>query len=420
MGKRRLTDAGIQRLPRPEKGQREYFDKQMPGLAVRVTASGTKSFVYFYRFGGRLRRDTLGRYSSSAVDTVEIRWGRRRVLSLKRARRVAERINELIENEIDPHLERDAIIEAAENAANLTYSKAVDEFIEKWSIAKRKNRTAKAQKNTLLRVNKRWLGTPVSRITRQHIHDALDRCMAEEKPVEANRRYAALATYFRWLHSRGYISDNPMIGIERPFDGERPSDRVWNDEEVATLWDCADDLDHQDGAYLRLLLLLGHRPDEVGGMRWDEISSLDAEGEALWTIPPHRHKAGHKSGRSAITPLPRQAVHILKTLPHLADNPFVFPGRGKRNGTPCSATIGSKKQAKIQSISGIADFNFKTARPTVRTGLDRLDVPPHVSERCLNHTPSSVGEKYYSKHTYEGEQREAFEAWAQHIKSIIA
>ena len=40
-------------------GQLDYFDGAYPGLALRVSHGGRKSWVYFYRIGGKLKRFTL-------------------------------------------------------------------------------------------------------------------------------------------------------------------------------------------------------------------------------------------------------------------------------------------------------------------------------------------------------------------------
>ena len=48
---------------KPTPGKRaEYFDTEVPGLALRVTERGAKSWTLMYRTkrGGRLRRLTLG------------------------------------------------------------------------------------------------------------------------------------------------------------------------------------------------------------------------------------------------------------------------------------------------------------------------------------------------------------------------
>jgi hypothetical protein len=41
----RLSDMTIQKLPRPEKGQKPYTDQSVPGFAVRVSQGGTKTFL---------------------------------------------------------------------------------------------------------------------------------------------------------------------------------------------------------------------------------------------------------------------------------------------------------------------------------------------------------------------------------------
>ena len=46
----------------PTETRREYFDRVVTGLALRVAPTGTKSWVVLYRQGRRLRRWTLGRY----------------------------------------------------------------------------------------------------------------------------------------------------------------------------------------------------------------------------------------------------------------------------------------------------------------------------------------------------------------------
>jgi hypothetical protein len=62
MPTKKLTDLFVERVKLPAQGRVEYFDASFPGLALRVTDTGHKSWCAFYRFGGRLRRFTIGRY----------------------------------------------------------------------------------------------------------------------------------------------------------------------------------------------------------------------------------------------------------------------------------------------------------------------------------------------------------------------
>ena len=59
-----LTDAAIKELLRPKKGNTIFWDTAVAGFGIRVTAGGSRSFVFDYRVrgSGRQRRITIGRF----------------------------------------------------------------------------------------------------------------------------------------------------------------------------------------------------------------------------------------------------------------------------------------------------------------------------------------------------------------------
>src|SRR5262249_12983200 len=77
-----LTELFVARVKPPAQGRVEYFDAAFPGLALRVTANGSKSWCTFYRFKGRLRRFTIGAYP--AIKPAQAR--REAAAALDRAR----------------------------------------------------------------------------------------------------------------------------------------------------------------------------------------------------------------------------------------------------------------------------------------------------------------------------------------------
>ncbi len=66
MSSKTFTELGIERMKPPGKDQSrvEIWDKLLPGFGLRISAAGTKTFVLMYRFEGKLRRMTIGRYDS--------------------------------------------------------------------------------------------------------------------------------------------------------------------------------------------------------------------------------------------------------------------------------------------------------------------------------------------------------------------
>jgi integrase len=197
-----------------------------------------------------------------------------------------------------------------------------------------------------------------------------------------------------------------MDKVQKPFDGEKPRDRVWSDDEIKALWKAADKLDELWPYYLKLVIVMGQRKSEISGMRRD---GLDLE-QGVWKLPEDERKSkrGHKF------PLPALAVRILKGMPRVEGSPFVFPGRSDK-----AMHVGSKVQDRIKKLSGVEDFTFHDARRTFRTGLDKLKVPPHVKLECLGHARQGVGDIHYSHYDYLDEQREAFEAWAAHVEKLV-
>ena len=49
MPKKALTAASVERIKPPAKGQVDIFDQGYPGLALRVSYGGGKTWAFFYR-----------------------------------------------------------------------------------------------------------------------------------------------------------------------------------------------------------------------------------------------------------------------------------------------------------------------------------------------------------------------------------
>ena len=63
MSKQRFTDRWLQSPTlTPDKGRAEYVDGLCPGLHLRVTIQGTRTFSAMFRVNGKLTRQTIGRY----------------------------------------------------------------------------------------------------------------------------------------------------------------------------------------------------------------------------------------------------------------------------------------------------------------------------------------------------------------------
>ncbi len=61
---RRLEARDVERLPAPERGQVDYFDKLIRGFALRVSYKGSRTFVLLYKspVDDKRKRIKLGEY----------------------------------------------------------------------------------------------------------------------------------------------------------------------------------------------------------------------------------------------------------------------------------------------------------------------------------------------------------------------
>ena len=74
------------------KGGKGFYavrDDSVKGFGLRITPSGTKSFIITYRIGGRLRIHTLGRYGVLTVDEAR-RLARQRLAGVLQGEDPAE------------------------------------------------------------------------------------------------------------------------------------------------------------------------------------------------------------------------------------------------------------------------------------------------------------------------------------------
>jgi integrase len=383
-----LTAAGIEKMRPPAKGQVDHFDATLPGFALRISAKGTKSFALFYRIGGRLRRLTLGRYP---------------VLTLAEARDKARKALQRVDLGEDP---RYAQVTQRLQGGD-TFDNVAAKFVEKYARPKRRS-WQETERVLRVYVSPSWGPMPIGQIARRDVIELLDRVMDENGPYMANRVLATVRKMFGWAMERDIVPANPCAGVRAPGE-EKTRDRVLTDAEIAVIWPATDQLGYPFGPLVRLLLITGQRRDEVAHMRW---SDLDLDNK-VWTIPRERTK----SDRLQQVPLSSLAMEVLAETPRLGD--YVLSS-GVRGDKPVSGFSVAKK--RLDAISGLADWRLHDLRRTAASGMAKLNVPPHIIEKVLNHSTGTVSgvAAVYNRYGYLDEKRDALEAWASQVQSLLA
>tara|TARA_Y100000031_G_scaffold148940_1_gene185950 strand:+ start:675 stop:1919 length:1245 start_codon:yes stop_codon:yes gene_type:complete len=399
MPKLKLTAAAVERIkPTPDK-QVEYFDALTPGFALRVSPKGAKSWIMFYRLGGKLRRLTIGRFPA---------------LSLADARTKAGEAVDQVDNGIDPAREKQVKKRELQETPS-TFEAVADLFIERY--AKRKKRTWQGDERRLKKVVGPILGhRPISTITRSDIVSLLDTVEDERGVYAANRTLATVRKMLNWAMVERALIESVPIGPGMAREGEKARDKVLTDAEIKSLWEAADEMGWPFGGFFKVLVLTGQRRNEVGEMRWQE---LDLEA-GLWTIPAERTKAG----REHTVPLSNMALDILKDTPRLSDETVFtsgFPSRRKNADKTKAVPISgfSKFKARLDEKAKVTGWRLHDVRRTVATNLTRaLKIPRLVVSKVLNHAEGGVTQ-LYDVNEYDDEKREALNAWADRVGIIL-
>ena len=380
-----LTDRGIAAL-KPETGKRRHvFDSIIPGLAVRVTERGVKSFVLITRLHGKQRWITLGRVG---------------VLSLADARTEAGKAVIKAQAGEDPR-PRPAV-------AN-DFGSIVVNFIERY--AKKKQRSWPETQRIFDRyVLPEWRDRPITSITRRDVTALMDGIEDNNGPVMADRTLAAIRKLFRWHSARDDYFISPIVpGMARTAQKERARKRILSDDEIRALWPLLD----RPGAFygiVKTLLLTGQRRGEVAAMSRSEIAG------DVWTIPAERVKTNEE----CVVPLTAEARAVIEAQPQIDDSDFIFTPNGL---TPFSAFSHAKAELdkeliEAMDVEDVPHWQLHDLRRTAKTLMQRAGVASHISERVLGHVIPGV-EGVYDQYSYVPQKRDALERLAAEIGRIL-
>jgi len=382
--KRKLTNKFIEgQKPNPSK-RLDFRDELMPGLVLRISTSGTKTFCLHKRINGKMQRLTIGRFP---------------VMSLADAR---ERVRQVLyEIETGRFEDRTGI----EVEAKQTLGEVIPDYIEKH--AKVHNRDWK-RKEALLAKFTALHGKRVGEIKRADVVKACD-VISKTAPVSANRALAHLKHLMSWCVESGIIDASPISGM-KPRAKEKPRERVLTDNELAALWAVCGDEGYPFGDCMKLLMLSGQRRAEVAEMRWSE---LDLE-KRLWTLPSSRAK----NGKQHTVPITDAMLEVLRKTPRFFNSDYVFTTTGK---SPVSGFGRVKDRINKALPEGTEPWIIHDLRRTMSTNMAMLGVPQPVTEALLNHKTGVVSgvAAIYNVYSYADEKREALGVWSQHVMKLV-
>ncbi|HEX6901705.1 MAG TPA: tyrosine-type recombinase/integrase [Thermoanaerobaculia bacterium] len=392
-----LTDRRIRSLkPKPEVRQYEAADGAVPGLALRVFSSGSKS--WFLRYGPREARQriVLGPYPALSLEAA-----RNKARELVAGVKIVGR---------DPMAEKKAQRTARRKAESATFEALAVAYLEEHAKRNKRLRPWKEDERKLrVEVLPVWGSRPAAEIRRTDVRALLETIAAERGGVCANRTRTLISRVFSFGMEKERIESNPVHGVKRLY-VEKPRERVLSEEEVRALWPLFDRLQPAVSAAWRLVLLTAQRPGEVLSMRWRDLER-DSRGW-WWNLPAELTKT-HRAHR---VPLSSQALAVIEALrPLTGSTEWVLASRaeGKR------LTWLSHSSARLRTWSGLEHFTPHDLRRTAATWLGRSGIRPDTIDQLLNHAAGRIS-RTYNRAGYDSEKRQAVTLLGELVVGALA
>ncbi|MHC2801164.1 integrase [Bradyrhizobium diazoefficiens] len=424
MPTKHLTNLFVEKV-KPLGKRVEYFDASFPGLALRVTESGHKSWVLFYRAHGRQHRYTFKSNGEPMKPDA--------------ARKAAAIVLQKVQDGIDPMMEKRAFRDQPLPTSD-TFETLLRDYLEHHAKRNMKESTYSETKRSLERDvldRGKWKNLPLAAITKRHVMHLVDGIAATGAEVHANRIHSRLRALFNWAVAKDRMTSSPMHGLKPPS-GETERERVLSDDEIRWFWKACEEIGWPFGPIGRLLLLTAQRRTEVGDMDWSEINLS----KCTWTIPSGRTK----NGLSHEVHLSEGALRVIQQLP-TPHRGRTFSATGERSVSGYSRakdrlaeamiTLRRRELAQPEDDEAyrkalripkstplpieIPHWTLHDLRRTATTKMaEELKIAPHVLDKVLNHSSGSIRgvAKIYNRAQYADERRSALDQWCKWIEDL--
>jgi integrase len=378
---------------KPGKRQSFYWDGYAPGLGVRITAAGTKSYIFETSLHGRSIRITIGDL---------------RTWTLGKAQEEATRLKTLTDQGIDPRRlkkEQKAAAEAArlkKENEQVIFGKVWSEYIaarcSEWGHRHLLHHTQFVSPGGEKKKRGKSLTTPgvlyslvAKRLAEINALALVDWIKEESKTRKNTTRQAfvLLCTFwkcctdekspYRSIIDVGAVEDKMVLQKVPAANTKR--DDVFQRAQMKPWFAAVRGLSNKPAsAYLQGLVLTGARREELGELKWKHV---DFEWNSMW-IKDKIENVGRK------IPLTPYLASLLNALPRR--NEWVFSSPRSKTGRivePISTHRRALKAAKLPHVT------IHGLRRTFKSLAEWVEMPTGITAQIMGHKPSATAEKHY-------------------------
>ena len=424
----RLTAGRVDAFTCPAgKSQAFLWDTEAPALALRVTPTGRKTYVFESRLNGAPLRLSIG----TAAD-----W------PLEKARGEAQRLKVLVDSGTDPReLERQQqAAQAAERAAAVAKVKADKvaavtvgevwaDYLEKrrpfWGDLHYRDHIDKAKAGGLPS-GRRGGGKqltkpgPLAALMPLALKDldqaTIERWAANEgktRPSSARLAWRLRTVFLTWCAEQPEYAN--LLPDKNPAKTKKAREAlgkagtksdVLQREQLAAWFAAVQQIQNPViAACLQMMLLTGARPGEVLALRWEDVNTQ-------WKGISIRDKV---EGTREIPATPYM-LHLLAALPRR--NEWVFSSPTSASGC---LTEPNNPHTRACAAAGLEGLTLHGLRRSFASLTEWLEVPAGVVAQIQGHKPSATAEKHYKVRPLEllRVHHERIEAWILEQAGIV-
>jgi integrase len=400
-----LTEQRVRVLTCP-KGKVDVFyqDEKVKGFAVRVYATGVRTFVYRYRILGKSAKIVIGSIHDMHVSE---------------ARKQAQKYGQLVAEGRDPReakAENLAAVQSRQEEAKrkaVTFRNAWEAYLEArkshWGernyldhILASAERTEKQQAGVLAR----FLSVPLNKFTSQAIADMVSD-ERTKRPTAVSQAYRYLRAFIRWLQDvpqyQGIVSAD--LYKSRQIRDGLPKAKVKNGDCLERLHLAAWFREVQAisnpiiSTYLQGLLLTGARREELAKLQWKDIDLKTSR----MTLDD---KVDKDNGRTI--PIPPYLVSLFDKLKAQGESyakkkerdpsPYVFESKSAERGYIAEPRIAHNHALGRAELPHISLHGLRRSFATL---AEESGAASGLIAQIQGHRPSTIAEKHYKRRSQE-------------------
>ncbi|MEI7431897.1 MAG: integrase family protein, partial [Betaproteobacteria bacterium] len=401
------------------KNQSIYWDGKTPGLGLRITPAGAKSYIFETRLHGKTLRMTIGDVRTWAIDQAQAE---------------ATRLKAMTDKGDDPRqvkAEKLAAIEAKREETKNAEAPALNAWViyvkartPRWSArslidhqrltaegGKPKTRGRKKGEGdkTISGILRPLLALPLAKIDTDRVRAWLKD--ETNRPTQANNAFVRLRAFLNWCADRpeyrAHIHANACAS--RIARDELPKRAAKDDclqrEQLKSWFEKVLAISNPTiSAYLQITLLTGARREEVAGMLWKDVDfqwksiriADKVDGERSIPMTPYVESLLADLKRRNETPPARYRIldgkKIENDLENWKPSEWVFQSRRAQSGRLQDPSI--QHRAACAS-AGIVGLTIHGLRRSFGTLAEWVEVPAGVVAQLMGHKPSATAEKHY-------------------------